>query len=404
MSKVRFKGDSNIATSLQIKYEDTVDINFIHKTMLENFCNIEKSLTCIEDEIKTLKSTKDTYLRTIQHKKRITELENLLKLYSDKTRKVRYEEESAQILEEYNKCLSARNVMSATTRLKKSKTNSNQKLNIISRYIHILEKYLHVIVYNKYNSTFRCIVCKETYNENYKTVDGGAYTCSCGMHQNIISNESMNSNENGIPLSPVNEDKNNFTDVINRYCGIPKNTVTLDHVYEQFDEYLSKSRRMTGKELRSLPVKKSKYIERIGNKNGTSVNMVVSMLKDTGNTSYYDHINYIGGIYFGWIMPDLSKWKESILLIHNLAKRNYNKFDNKRSGILNGNVILYLICEFLHIPCVKEDFKMVDTKESFDNYREIWLRMCDCIEVKEAKERIFRAFNIEEKKKITIKM
>ena len=69
---------------------------------------------------------------------------------------------------------------------------------------------------------------------------------------------------------------------------------------------------MTGAEIKKLPKEKSLHKEKIGNLRGTSVAMLISMLKKTNNSLYYDNINLIGHIYFGWTLPDLSEWTGDI--------------------------------------------------------------------------------------------
>ena len=62
----------------------------------------------------------------------------------------------------------------------------------------------------------------------------------------------------------------------------------------------------------------------------------------------------------------------------------------KRVTILNGNVILYFIMTFLDIPTSKEDFKLMDTKESFDNYKETWKNITSHKEMKDVRDKHFR--------------
>ena len=93
------------------------------------------------------------------------------------------------------------------------------------------------------------------------------------------------------PKNILTEDNIGFIETVNRFMGRQANVKIPAKLYKDLDEYLIKYRHPIGEYFRNLPVEKNVFPERIGNLNGTSVNMLISLLKETGNSSYYDDIN-----------------------------------------------------------------------------------------------------------------
>lgn len=264
----------------------------------------------------------------------------------------------------------------------------DERIIIIEKYFSVLSQFIRTDISRNHKDFYKCPVCTKIFDEKLIVVEYNHYSCECGHSFYLISRDIAYHNQ----LSPTNSPEDiidSFTETIDRYCGKQSGVIIPDELFRQFDTYRINNGNLTGAQIKKLPVEVNKHKEKIGNLRGTSVSLLISMLKNTNNTLYYDNINLIGHKYFGWILPDLSDWIGDIMKIYDLTKKVYNRMVNKRLSVLNGNVILFYILNYLNIPCSKDDFKLMDTKNSSDNYKENWEIMSKDKDVIKARDEIF---------------
>lgn len=403
------KNNEKIAETLKVSYRNNINICQIHDYIKRNFAikktKVENFVKISEMHMERSRSNELTHNQKSKLIKKSKECLDMAKKCGSEEDWKNYIEGAIPILIQYSKdCEEVTKLRVETKGIGSDYENAvESRIETIERYFTLVSKFFTTDISRKRQDKYQCPVCSKLFDERLIISEYSYYNCECGHSFYLMSRDIAYHNQ----VSPVNvseEVADNFTDTIDRFCGRQSNISIPDELYRQFDDYLRSSGDRTGAEIKKLPKEKSIHKEKIGNLRGTSVSMLISMLKKTNNSLYYDNINLIGHIYFGWTLPDLSEWTGDIMRIYDLTKKVYNRMANKRLSVLNGNVILYFILNYLHIPCSKDNFKLMDTKHSFDNYKENWEVMSKDAEVMEARDEIFKRRGISKKRETVIKL
>lgn len=391
-----------ISTRLEVPYHNDANIIGIHEHISKNFA-IQRSkvedLTAMANA-RILRS-KSADLTVNQSRNLIKESKDIMtkvKEYSSDDSWNKYIEKAEPLLIEYS-CYMSEGIKGIVCLGRSKKKERPEviktRIDIIEKYLFHLKNFIQVDLTRQENSKHRCPVCNIIYNEDYVIEEVNRYTCVCGYSYYLMSKEISYHDPYQIGNSPPIEE-NGLMDNINRFCGKKNNVIIPQLLYAQFDEYLERRGCKIGSYYKNLPKESIKDKERINNTHGTSVAMLLTMLKETNNSFYYDDVNHIGHEYFGWILPDLSKYIGIIMSVNDITKSVYDKMPFKRISILNGNVILYFTLKFLKIPVSSEDFKLMDTKESFDSYKDTWKKITSDNLMLETRDKFFKENGIKE--------
>ena len=396
-----------VAKSIKVVYLDDINIIKIHEYMCRNFVIQRSHVPRLMSQSKNMsvRSTSHdlTCNQSARLKKKSLQLQQLAEEYASDDNWNMYISSVEPCLNDYYACMSSRMkgiIQIGSVDKVDTRDTVIKRQKIIDEYFKHLAKHIVTDISRTENMLYRCEVCNEAYNEAYIEDDTNMYTCGgCGHSFYMLSKEITYHDPYHVSPSNILSDvKNNFMETINRFMGKQINANIPSALYKQFDKYLYKINNKTGVYYKSLPVQTREHVERIGNTHTTTVSMIITILKETDNSLYYDDINLIGHVYFGWLLPDLTRWIGDIMIIYDLTKAAYDRTQNKRVSVLNGNVILYFILCYLKIPCSMDDFKLMDTKDSFDNYKENWKMMTSDPEVVSARDVIFKKRNIKMKK------
>lgn len=392
--------DSRIAVQLKVSYDNDINILEIHRYVRMNFAIMRKNSKNIKSKAKEFMNKSLSEHLTINQKrdleKKANKLINKSKRYDSDDDWKRYIDNVYDLLCQYKE------YMSQQTRgilyIGKQVTNKEcpkvqqKRSRIIIDYFNHLSDHLDVYISKRKSFLLKCSICSRPYDENNVDAESDQYICECGDTYYVMSKEITYHDPHSIsPKNFIAEDTSSgFLDTINKFMGKQMNNNIPKLLYEQFDDYLRNQNHPIGADYIAMPIQSREHIERIGNTHGTSVGMLINMLKETNNSLYYEDINLIGHVYFGWLLPNLNKWLDDILLFYKMTKSVYDRIPGKRNSVLNGKIILYFILDFLKIPCSSEDFKLMDTKDSFDNYLENWKLMSGDPEVQAAREKFFK--------------
>lgn len=278
--------------------------------------------------------------------------------------------------------LSSNEIKGILSMKEEKRINVRRRLYLIEMYIEVLKKYINVDAYCKIDKKFRC-KCGRGKNEEYMKSNGTKYECLCGYSYYFMSKD-ISYNDCYKTQSVLNsyEDKANFIKAIDRYCVKQKTKKIPNNLFDLLDDHFINIGMKPGEYYRSLKVKKNKFKECVGNKNGTNCIMLFEALKETGNSSCYDDIIMIGHLYWNWTPPNLDEHLNIIKEIYDITQTVYENIPNKsRQSSLNVNTRLFFTLEFLNIPCHREDFKLLDSKESNNEHIEMWNLMISDISV-----------------------
>lgn len=240
----------------------------------------------------------------------------------------------------------------------------------LQEYIDLCNMYIKVECIKQIDFAVRCKGCDKELESEEET-DDNIYTCSdCECINTFLKPNSYSRITDN--FSVPEDDTNNFIKVLDKYEG--KNEPhPPDSIYEQLDEYFVSMKMKKGEYYRSLPLNTK------GAKEGTSKKKLWDALENTGNNKYYDESNFIAHKYWGWILPDISLYRERLVSdyqetqnVWNKIKHNYN-----RSASLGTQFRLYVHLKAIGYECEREDFKIQDMVESLRIHNHAWKIMCE---------------------------
>jgi len=96
------------------------------------------------------------------------------------------------------------------------------------------------------------------------------------------------------------KDTDNFVEALNRFQG-KKLDISIEFM-EKLDEYFISKGEKLGAEVRNLPLVN-------GKRGRLSLRDLYQALKYMNQTEYYEHVNLITKIYWGWELPDINSEK-----------------------------------------------------------------------------------------------
>lgn len=239
-------------------------------------------------------------------------------------------------------------------------------------YLDICSTYIRVERIKNISYTFNCKGCGRNL-EDLKEDSEGIVTCpEC----NCI-NTYMKPNNYQRDLEKFNycfdEDVNNFIKILDKFEG-KTNMVINQEFIDNLDRYFIDIGNKKGEYYKKLPL----TID--GKKQGTSRKLMWSALEKSGYSQYYDEVSYIANVYWGWLLPDLTKYKDQMIKDYQMTQNIWNliKSDYKRSASLGTQFRLYVQLKAVGYPNAdRDDFKIQDNIESLRLHNECWKIMCE---------------------------
>ena len=182
---------------------------------------------------------------------------------------------------------------------------------------------------------------------------------SCGLECNLV-NQVVTSCNDKVGKNNY-EDRENFLKALKRFQGKQVNKVPSS-VMDKLDDYFRRYNLPLSDEVKCRP------LDSHGKREGTTLDMLLKALSEVGCSSYYEDVNLIGHIYWGWALPDLAHLEESIMEDYDKSQRIFEEIKDERKSSLNTQYRLYRHLERQGFPCSKNDFKMVTTREILEYY------------------------------------
>lgn len=244
---------------------------------------------------------------------------------------------------------------------------------LIFEYLEIARKYIQINLIRIIPNTNCCSGCKIDFDECPMETDvQGLYYCTnCGLEIIMISKTPFYKDGNRVNSSRNNyEDRANFEKVILRYQGKQPNKPGKE-LYERLDEYFISKNLPSSKEVKAKPLINDK-------RPGTSRQLMYKALKDLGYSSYYDDINLICNVFWGWKLPNIAHLEDQIIKDYDISQRVYDNLPNKdgRKSSLNSQWRLYKHLCRLDWPCKSKDFKIPTTPDILEFHTMKWAEIC----------------------------
>jgi hypothetical protein len=362
-------------------YTTDLNINKIHEAILSRFDFFTDSISKYEEQVDELVlSTEDNTkpeneIKLIKQK--ISKLNDKIYDYKNNISYNTYMKGATPLLEKYNKVASSTSKGIVFFKKVKEKEDDgvvNYRLKIIRNYLDIAKGYIRLELYHKININLMCPGCGMDLSKMFIDQDSGLSLCpACGYERESVSYNSTYKDSLRVNSATRNnyDDCENFRKALYRFQGRQNNRPPAK-LYEQLDTYFIKIKKPVSSEILKLPLMED------GKKKGTSREMMFEALSDTNNSAYYDDINLILHIYWGWELPNISHLEEKIMEDYINTQQIFNSIIKKdRNASLNIQFRLYVHLKAVNYPCTKDDFKIQTSRDSLIFHNEIWQMMCE---------------------------
>jgi len=239
-------------------------------------------------------------------------------------------------------------------------------------YLEIAKNYVNIETIKKIENSVNCVGCGESL-EDIEEDEEGMFTCeNCNCINDYIKpTKYVKDTEHH--LANNDDDISNFIKTLSKFEG--KNVSSIpDVLFVKLDEYFIN----IGME-KGIYYKKQKLNDE-GKKKNTSKKKMWKALEKLSYNQYYDEINYITHIYWGWELPDLTLYRAMIIRDYQITQKVWQRIkkDYKRSASLGTSFRLLSHLKAVGYPyCKREDFKIQDMVDSLRLHNDAWRRMCE---------------------------
>lgn len=367
-------------------YTNDLNIIKIHEAICARYEFFRNSTSILRYKINELKSEMDSDKITFnEYRSMESESEILKKSLEDYENNISYNKylnESKDVLEEYNKVASNKSkgvVIFCKIKDEEDEGIVKKRLKVIQDYLEIAKNHIKLEITHKIPIKIICPGCNLDLSKMISDDNSGIIFCpECGHERENISHNSTYKDTQRINTGNRNnyDDCENFRKALQRFQGKQSHRPPLK-LYEQLNDYFEKMGKCLGEDIQSLPLTKD------GQKKGTSRQMMFEALSETNNSAYYDDINLILHIYWGWALPNISNLEERIMQDYIATQKVYNAIPNKdRDASLNIQFRLFVHLKAVDYPCNKNDFKIQTSRDSLIFHNEMWKIMCEKTGVK----------------------
>lgn len=316
---------------------------------------------------------RQTLIQRKASRKKISEYEEEIQKYEENVDKKNYIEKTKQIINEYAKIGPIKTIISFLTNNKEivsspeNEEQQNYRHKIISNYLEIARKYIQIDLVRSLVDVNSCPGCGiDTTKVEMIEDDSDSIICpNCGLEKISIIKSAFYADGGRINNSKNNyEDRANFEKVLLRYQGKQITKPGRD-LYMKLDEYFIMRGLPSSQQYKAMPLLSD------GTKYGTSKEMIYEALSNIGCSGYYDDINLICSVFFGWALPDISHLEEDIMKDYDEFQNVYEQLPDRegRKSSLNSQWKLYILLKRRNWPCKFRDFKIPSTISILEYHR-----------------------------------
>ena len=368
------------------KYSEDLNIIKIHEAIMTRFAYEEAEIPGLRTQVQTSQQglhpgmTINERRQYLQH---VNSMQSRLEDLQNRTALTNYLGRSLSILKAYKLVSSdaSKGIVSIRRLGQKQEADPEKianRLNIIQQYLEIARDYIILDVVQISQIKARCPGCGIDFSQVMIDEESGLCICDCGVERENLSQHSLYKNSTRVNIGNRNnyEDWENFEKALIRYQGRQQNKPP-QKLYDQLDAYYRKIQKSLGAEIRARPSLSD------GKKEGTSRQMMLDALCETNNTAYYDDVNLVMNVYWGWKLPDVAHLETQIMQDYYSTQQVYNSEPHQgRDASLNTQFRLYVHLLAVGHRCCRDDFKIQTSRDSLEFHQEMWKKMCDKTGVK----------------------
>lgn len=347
-----FLDKEEIPEKIIVYLSEDIDLEQIDKTIRIKYSKLKNNLQRNEQYIKELQ--KELKEDTIESKK--IDLKNKI----EKEKKFIKDINEDLILKEY-------------TNRTKEYLEGSRTLISIKKYLEIADKYIQIDVIKNIGNNYSCEGCGDSLEDLEENQEGFSVCPNCNCINNYIKPFKCIKDPEHYLLNTGDDDINNFIKILQKFEGKNVSNIPED-IYDRLDDYFLNKGMKLGIYYKNLPLTEE------GKKEGTTKKKMWGALESLGFNQYYDEINHITHVYWGWRLPDLSLYRNQIIKDYQLTQQVWQRIkkDYNRSASLGTSFRLFSHLRAVNYPyCKKEDFKIQDMVESLRLHDDAWRRMCE---------------------------
>jgi predicted Zn-ribbon and HTH transcriptional regulator len=356
--------DDYISTSeiyIRDTYVDNYDILQVHRKIIKKLESEKPTkVPKIKEEIRSLKELESFAKKPVdkfKYQDKIMKLEKQLEEIETGSKIAEYRKGTEKYLETYAKTHDSKELIGIQSRL-----------DAIEQYLDIAKKYAKIEVTRIMPEYYLCDNC----GYDLRDVDMTDEIVICpgceSMIRKYVGSKEEASNDtpaSGGSGSVIGDDSRNFRDTLKRFQGKEQVNIPAE-LYTKLDEYFETIDKPIGEYYKDMAPLAD------GTKQGTSKKIMSEALKKIKCSSYYENEASICREYWGWELPDLSAYEDTIIELYFEFQACYQSVKGyERKSSLATQVILWLILHNLGIMCSRKDFRLVEIDKTVSYYRQV---------------------------------
>lgn len=266
---------------------------------------------------------------------------------------------------------------------KRSKEHTDdvkKRLRIIDQYINIASEYIHInLIHNNCRPSDSCIGCYASLVDVAINEEGTKRCPECRTEHSTVIMSKLAKDGTRLNSSANNDDESveNFTRAFLRYQGL-QSDVPPDSLYVELDNYFIQHGRPSGDQIKELPLNEK---GRRGDTNHAMLWNALSHINKPGikGADYYEHANLIGKMYWGWELPDVMHFKDTIISHYNKTQQVYYQIPLEQRGRISSLGTQFRLLQHLWAvghDCSPDEFRIAENQESLRNHKKLWKLMC----------------------------
>lgn len=230
--------------------------------------------------------------------------------------------------------------------------------NCIKNFLEMTKIFIPVNITHDLNIKSICLCVKPP--KNFETVGEGCKVCPvCGYEITVFD-----TNRTAATPKTSYDDWGNFEKAIQNFQGLQCKPIP-ENLEEKLDNYFRDQGLPIGKDIREKPLNEN------GKKDGTSRPIMLQALNAVGYTETTT-IQLIMANYWGWSLPNLSRYMDEIQNRYEQSKPYYYLFKDNRKSSLGAQFRLYQILFSINFEVDTNDFKLVMTPDLQRDYNNKW--------------------------------
>ena len=253
---------------------------------------------------------------------------------------------------------------------------TRHRLFLIERYLEIASRYIDIDIVRIADSVVDCCTfCRASLAKIAPSEEGTIRCQECQTEHDIVILAKLAKDGARINISNTTDDESieNFLRAFDRYQGV-RSEYPHETLYEELDEYFARNDRPSGSVVRQLPLNDR------GRRGDTNHKMLWSALSSIDHSEHYENANLIGHIYWGWELPGVMQFRETIINHYNKTQKVFYHIPSEirgRNSSLGTQYRLWRHLQLVGHICHPDEFKIAENHESLRTHNKLWKLMCE---------------------------